>query len=408
MNNKPMPSVLMLALVATTLMGCGESTSSSSGKDFNKPTENTTDFNEKALLTDLVDKVITPTFTRFNDKAKIHSQDVAQFCVQQKALLSGNIEQSAFDTAKQTAQNSWNEAIGVWQQAELMQLGPLLDNDKLIRDRIYSWPNVNSCAVDYDVMFFRNGSVNGAPYDITRRLPSRKGLAALEYLLFNDNLDDSCKSASPEGWANLPDNQKKIARCEFATEVAKDLSNNASNLVTAWNSYAPTLKQTGTTDNPFKNDHEAVNHISDAMFYLDKSTKDGKLGKPLGLQVNTCGAEACPEDVESKFAEKSLSHIINNLRGFDRLLQGESGIGFTAYLNDVGAKDTADSMVANIQQAISNAEAYQTSLKKALETNTEQVSETHGKVKAVTDTLKTDFINRLALELPKTSAGDND
>ncbi|WP_133405513.1 imelysin family protein [Parashewanella tropica] len=408
MNRKPLLSKLMLALAATTLIGCGESTSSSSGKDFNKPPTNNTDFNEKALIANLVDKVITPTFTQFNEKAKAHSTDVAQFCTQQKALIAGSIEQPAFDSAKQAAQNSWGAAMGVWQQAELMQIGPILDNDKLLRDRIYSWPNINSCAVDYDVTFFRSGTVNGAPYDITRRLPSRKGLGALEYLLFNDNLNHSCKTGSPDGWANLTDNQKKIARCEFATEVAKDLANNASNLVTVWNNYVPTLKEAGSTGNPFKNEHEAVNRLSDAMFYLDKATKDGKLGKPLGLQVNACGAEACPEDVESKFAEKSLAHIINNLRGFDRLLQGESGIGFTAYLKDVGAKDTADAMVADVQKAIVNAEAYQVSLKKALQDNSDQVTETHGKVKNVTDKLKTDFINRLALELPKTSAGDND
>ena len=38
----------------------------------------------------------------------------------------------------------------------------------------------------------------------------------------------------------------------------------------------------------------------------------------------------------------------------------------------------------------------------------EQVKEVHDQLKDVTDNMKTDFIQRLALELPATSAGDND
>jgi hypothetical protein len=36
------------------------------------------------------------------------------------------------------------------------------------------------------------------------------------------------------------------------------------------------------------------------------------------------------------------------------------------------------------------------------------VQEVHDQLKDVTDNMKTDFIQRLALELPATSAGDND
>ncbi len=38
----------------------------------------------------------------------------------------------------------------------------------------------------------------------------------------------------------------------------------------------------------------------------------------------------------------------------------------------------------------------------------DKVETSHAKVKDVTDQLKHDFINKLALELPKSSAGDND
>jgi hypothetical protein len=47
-------------------------------------------------------------------------------------------------------------------------------------------------------------------------------------------------------------------------------------------------------------------------------------------------------------------------------------------------------------------------LKQALLNEKDKVELTHAKVKDVTDQLKLDFINKLALELPQSSAGDND
>ena len=52
---------------------------------------------------------------------------------------------------------------------------------------------------------FRLGEVNGQPYDIANRTPSRRGVAALEYLLFNEELNHSCTTSTlPENWDNLP------------------------------------------------------------------------------------------------------------------------------------------------------------------------------------------------------------
>ena len=86
----------------------------------------------------------------------------------------------------------------------------------------------------------------------------------------------------------------------------------------------------------------------------------------------------------------------------------EGAIGFRDYLIDVGDQETADSIDANIITAITNAQAYETSLAETLTADEDKVLQTHTDVKNITDQLKTDFINSLALELPKTAAGDND
>ena len=52
--------------------------------------------------------------------------------------------------------------------------------------------------------------------------------------------------------------------------------------------------------------------------------------------------------------------------------------------------------------------SYETSLAETLTNDSAIVLTTHTEVKSITDTLKSDFITSLALELPQTSAGDND
>ena len=406
-------SMLALGIAgAIALTGCGESTSAKAGPDFGgTPPPVDTEFNEQALITNLADNVITPVYQSFNENAMSQASLVGAYCQAEIALGDFSGSEQAVTDSKAAAQEGWSTAMATWQQAELMLLGPLLENDSLLKNSIYSWPIVNSCAVDYDVVFFQDGTVNGQPYDITKRTPSRKGMAALEYLLFTPSVEDSCGTAPPEGWRNQTETARKIARCRFATEVANDIVNSSNELLTLWNGdngYANQLKTAGTSTSDIPSEHDAVNRLSDAMFYMDSITKDQKLATPLGLFSNSCGSQACPEDVESNFAMQSISHVTNNLKAFQDLLTGKDGVGFIEYLIDVGDQDTADSMSADVQAAIDDTEAYQTTLAQALLDNEAQVTQTHTKVKAVTDKLKVDFINSLALELPQTSAGDND
>ena len=54
----------------------------------------------------------------------------------------------------------------------------------------------------------------GQPFNIANRTPSRRGLAAIEYLLFNEQLNHSCTtSTQPENWDNQTDEYRKVARC---------------------------------------------------------------------------------------------------------------------------------------------------------------------------------------------------
>lgn len=410
-------SVLSLAVCsALFLSACGESTSTTVGPGL-APTPTPTPspdtgFNQKALLENIADNVITPVFSQFNGVSAAQIEAVNAYCEAETAASLGNATNEQVTELRDSAKSAWRDAINVWQQAELMKVGPLADNDGLLRDKIYSWPIVNSCSVDFEVVNFKVGEVNGQPYDIANRTPSRRGLAALEYLLFNEQLNHSCTSSTqPDNWDNQTDEYRKIARCEFAVEVAQDINNSSQELNSAWSGadgFANALKTAGNEGSQFSTELEAINKISDGMFYLDTFAKDGKLATPLGLSINDCGSQVCPEVVESVYAHHSVTHIENNLLAFQKLLTGDAGVGFISFLIDVGDQETADSMSSNIQIAIDGMQAYQTTLAETLVNDEAQVITTHADVKKVTDKLKFDFITSLSLELPATSAGDND
>ena len=403
---------LSAVILSMALAACNESTTSTEGADFNKNKDTTGDFNQSEMVAAITDNIITPTYQAFEEQSDIQSDAVAAYCEAEKLVSQQPNNREQADAALLNAQDKWRDAMNAWQQVEMMQMGPLLEQDGLLRNKIYSWPIVNTCAVDFDVTYYASGTVNGEPYDITKRTPTRKGMAALEYLIFSNNLGHSCTGTSiPPGWDDLMEHEQREARCEFATEVSSDINNNAQTLVSSWladGGYASKLKQAGEENSIFESPHDAVNAISDAMFYLDSSTKDGKIATPAGILTNACGLTPCPEVVESKYSSHSLSNITYNLVAFEMLLTGGSGLGFTDYLLDEGDSLTVEAMTGAVTKAKDNIQSKESSLQELLVNDASQVNAIHADVKEVTDKLKVDFINSLALKLPSTSAGDND
>jgi len=420
-NNKLRHLIAITAI--SSIVACSESTSSQAGSEFGGTTSSTpeptvvpTTFNQQALLANIVDNIITPTYQLFLTQATTQHQAISDYCSSEQAFTSNDDPQS-LESDLLTAQNQWLTTINQWQLAEVMQIGPLTENSSTLRNNIYSWPVVSYCGVDQDVMFYRAGSINSVPYDITQRTATRRGLDTIEYLLYNDSLDHSCTNEVPilATWPDLSDQEKRIARCGFATEVANDIVTSANSLNDQWDSYSETLKAAGEVNNEFADVHDGVNAVSDALFYIDSMVKDSKIGMPLGLFSNDCGGvgSVCVENVESPLSDQSVSHLLQNLKAFQQIFtgqgaDGENTLGFDDYLIDVDDQATSDAIINSTQQAIADLEAYQQSLAAQLTIDAAVVETTHGKVKDVTDQLKTDFINSLALRLPVTSAGDND
>ena len=362
---------------------------------------------------------MTPAFVEFDSKTKNQPSLAQAYCDLESSYdpSMGDTSKSAeLNEAKVAIQNAWKETMVSWQHAELMIVGPLLASDKSLRNQIYSWPNVSTCSVDQDVMFFANGNINGNAYDISNRSDKRRGLDAMEYLLFNENMAHSCSSNVANilsDWNTKSEQERKTLRCKYVVEVAKDLSDSATALLFDWqgsDGYAAKFKNAGQPGNPYPTTLKAINEISDALFYMTEELKDYKLATPLGLFDNKCGNIACSEEVESIYAKHSIENIRANIAAFEQIFIGGSteNTGFDDFLDNNNASDTKEIMLKGLTDAKTAAGEVSTDLQTALNNDAAKVTQTHAKVKDVTDQLKNDFINKLALELPKTSAGDND
>ena len=348
-----------------------------------------------------MDNVYVPTFELFAQQAQSLEQSVSAYC----AALPDDV-----NNTRDTAKDSWKAAMSTWQMIELMQVGPLYDDDNARRNRIYSWPDTNACLVDQDVV-----AAEDSAYDITGQSAPRKGLDALEYLLFDNDLNHKCTVAGlePVGWNDRTDEDRIQTRCDFAAIVSDDIVSGANDIVaqgTGTDGYASIIKDAGNPGSSFETTLDAVNDISDGLFYFTGPVKDGKIATPVGLRANNCGLIPCAQDAESIYSDVSLDSIITNMKALRLLLIGgaEDDTGFIDFLTDVGDTDTANNIIAALDEAITLAESFSGTYSEILSQNPEGIEQLHTEVNDVDDILKTDFIESLALELPSTSAGDND
>lgn len=324
--------------------------------------------------------------------------------------------QAPGDASGQSARGAWVAAIASWQQAELFRLGPAARTGEPgaqdLRDQIYAWPLLSRCKIDEQLV-----AQTYAQPTFASSLINTRGLSAAEYVLFNASSGNACSNFSvinaQGGWAALGADELTRRRAAYAAAIADDVVSRATTLVQAWEpgggNFHAELAGAGAGSKTYATDQDALNAVSDALFYLEKEVKDLKLGRPIGLIE--CFTGTCPEAVESPLARVSTAHIRANLAAFRRSFAGCAdgvGVGFDDWLRAVGAADLADRMLAALAKAQASADALDPPIEQSIVSDPAKVAALHADVKALADLLKTEFVTVLNLELPKSSEGDND
>lgn len=315
-------------------------------------------------------------------------------------------------TTQAQARDAFHAAMDAWQVNEQLQVGPAAPSAVMgggdLRDLIASWPLVSRCAVEEQIV------AKGYEAGVGSMLVNRRGLFALEYLLFHEGADTACTSSSAivanGTWAALSSDEREARMRAYALKVAQDVKVRADALVAAWTG-GFTTAYTAPSGTPYMNEQQALNALSNAMFYFEMPVKDLKLARPIGLRE--CDVAPCIGQLESQYAGRSKRNIQKNLDGFRKIAlgcgQGFTGVGFDDLLRSVGAANFSEHLetkVAAVQVALDAIE--EPDLAAALQTDPTSVRALYDAVKGVTDLMKTELVTTLDLELPSTLEGDND
>lgn len=369
-------------------------------------------FDRRAMLANLAAQVIVPAIQAFRDEC-------GQLAAETETMRLA-VGTTAHAAALVSTRSALGEAMEAWQRVEVYQLGPTANIDMAtgalgLRDEIYSWPTVNACRVDQEIVsqdyedpaFFDNELVNVY------------GLAALEYLLFEDGPDNQCAPQvdinSSGSWSALGIAEITARRGAYADVLADRLAADSEALFTAWSpsggNFAGALANAGLSGSPYGSAQGAVNELFAAIFYVELVVKDAKLAMPAGISAD-CTSATCPEALESRWSGRSKENAAANMRAFRAVLLGgetaASGLGFDDFLVELGAPELAAGMEAKTDAAIAAIEAIPGTMEEALASDLASVVAAHAAVKAMTDDLKSTFVTVLNLRVPDEGAGDND
>lgn len=394
---------LDLALLATLLVAaCTDKTPQPTGDD--KLPQETVEL-RRQMLDNVARNVVLARYQDFEI-------EVLELSTATQALAA-----SPDDTnLREAARVAWRDAVEQWQQAELYQFGPAGLSSSVVagedlRDEIYSWPFTNACRVDQEL----TEGAYADPTTFATEPINVRGLDTLEYLLFVEGTENACApnaTLNTDGsWAALSAPELTQRRANYANTLAQLLAANATTLRQRWDpefgNFVAEVGRAGAESTTYTSTQQALNAISDALFYLDKETKDTKLSIPAGFSAE-CATPPCLEALESPHALRSREHILANLHGLRAIYLGGDGLGFDDLLRGMSADALADDMTARINAAITAVEAIPGTLESAIVSGAPEVQSAFDAIRAITDLLKTQFVSVLDLELPQRAEGDND
>lgn len=325
---------------------------------------------------------------------------------------------ASVETSLPAAQAAWREVMTQQQRLEVMQVGPagsslVAIGGEDLRDAIYSWPTSATCSVDRALV---DQDYVAKDFFVTE-LVWAYGLDALEYLLFGVGETHTCPAqVQLDGpWNALGADEILRRRGAYAAVVAQGIVDSAAQLEARWapkgDDFGELLATPGEGDSPYSDVAQALDEVYRAMFYLEKITKDAKLGIPIGI-VAGCAVPPCIELMEVPHSGTAAAAMRANLEGLALMVKGgpdaATAAGFDDLLIQLGEDEIASDLLAAIDAAIVATDAYEMSLQNELATDPAALDELYASVKAVTDILKGPFVMALMLTVPADGAGDND
>lgn len=299
-------------------------------------------FDKEAMLGGLINEYIVPNYQ--------------QLLLDNESLeLAGiNFQQNPSITTLEKVQNAWKTVLKSWAKVEMLVFGPGRDD--------YRYTKLDNTPVKS--IFIENAIADTVLIDslyIAARSSYTKGLASIEYLIFEPNNNSNNLLNLYQTDAN------KERRFAYLLNCIKNTKGLLTELESEWSgSYGIKLSQgTGNTS------QEGIAAFSNAIVHMSQTLAVKKLAKPLGKE--SADQLLHPEYLESPYAHFSWEMILYNLKGIQQIFgTTEKGLGsYLVYLINDDALTTRIVEQANkVEQLI---EARQLTLLEDLSTNTAEV-----------------------------------
>lgn len=342
---------------------------------------------QRAIIRDLANNVMYPWQTEVAIEAQKVKTAMAAFC---DAPTEANL---------MAAQAAWRAARVPWKHAEVLRFGPA--EDLRLGSAIDFWP-VRTDSVE--------AAITAAPEPITADHiaslgTSSKGMPALEYLIFDPIGGNAAILGSLGG---MDAAAKK--RCAYARALGETLSIDAAALEVAWSpeggGYVNQVANAGSGSTTFTSGQNAIARVVNMLNGALQSMNENKISAPLGTNSGTPDTSL----VESRFSDRSVEDLLDNLHGVEEVYLGrhgdKSGQGLTVL---VAARSTA--IDAAVKQALVDAEksvsAIPSPMRLTVTTQPETMTAAHASIRALRIRLSTDVASVLGVSILLTdSDGD--
>jgi predicted lipoprotein len=370
-------------------------------------------------MTNLADNIFIPNY-------KSTAEEAVSFASGEGKLSDycDAIDNSDESVGLADAKLAWLDLMERVQKTEMHIVGPAERNGSALQSRINSYPlgSLATCALDQAVVL----SNNDENFSVSSRALNQRGMGAIEYLLFDDDLNHSCSSQAlaADDWSNLSDSERKTQRCNYAVKLANDVADASQAIYDRWILGESPYRTEFLSESSLGDNFQLV---TDALFYLETFTKSQKLAIPLGINPK-CSAMTCPDLVESPFSQSSLRNIKTNTQEFLRIFNGGSSVGFDDLIDNEGyasianrfktqSKDVIDfidtinvlltDQIASIQ-SIDDETTCTNSEANPDDDSALDACSLAGLLKKITDDLKIEFVSIVNVPVPGRVQSDND
>lgn len=199
----------------------------------------------------------------------------------------------------ETAQDAWRAAQLAWYRARVFGFGPAKAVEANIRWALGCEPDKVEATI-----------VEGAPFDPPKLGTSRKGLPALEYLLFD------LQGAEPIVEKLTAEENRRA----FLDALAKDLKEEVGKLVVAWNAHAEELGTAGAGSSVYKAPKDAMDDLFNQVIYA-ADLAIAQIGDPMGVNTDI----PSPELEEARLSDNTIDDTLALLDGVDAVYLGDLG-----------------------------------------------------------------------------------